>query len=108
MWVRTQNEDALYHVAAVRAVKMISERTYSVIGILLGASTSDSVVLGEYKDYATAKAEVDHMDALLMEGTSCLPYDKRKLNDTTPSFPVNCMGKDGIVPYWNQNVTIPL
>ena len=37
MWVRTQNEDALYHVAAVRAVKMISERTYSVIGILLGA-----------------------------------------------------------------------
>ena len=70
MWVRTQNEDALYHVAAVRAVKMISERTYSVIGILLGASTSESVVLGEYKDYATAKAEVDHMDALLMEGTS--------------------------------------
>ena len=106
MWVRTQNEDALYHVAAVRAVKMISERTYSVIGILLGASTSDSVVLGEYKDYATAKAEV----GCTSDGRHflCLPYDKRKLNDTTPSFPVNCMGKDGIVPYWNQIVTIPL
>jgi len=77
MWVRTQNEDALYHVAAVRAV--ISERTYSVIGILLGASTSDSVVLGEYKDYATAKAEVDHMDALLMKGTSSV-YHMTKEN----------------------------
>ena len=63
MWVRTQNEDALYHVAAVRAVKMIS----------------DSVVLGEYKDYATAKAEVDHMDALLMEGTSSV-YHMTKEN----------------------------
>ena len=79
MWVRTQNEDALYHVSAVRAVKMISERTYSVIGILLGASTSDSVVLGEYKDYATAKAEVDHMDALLMKGTSSV-YHMTKEN----------------------------
>ena len=79
MWVRTQNEDALYHVAAVRAVKMISERTYSVIGILLGASTSDSVVLGEYIDYATAKAEVDHMDALLMEGTTSV-YHRTKEN----------------------------
>lgn len=79
MWVRTQNEDALYHVAAVRAVKMISERTYSVIGILLGADTSESVVLGEYKDYTTAKAEVDHMDALLMEGTSSV-YHMTKEN----------------------------
>lgn len=79
MWVRTQNEDALYHVAAVRAVKMISERTYSVIGILLGASISDSVVLGEYKDYATAKAEVDHMDALLTEGASSV-YHMAKEN----------------------------
>lgn len=79
MWVRTQNEDALYHVAAVRAVKMISERTYSVIGILLGASTSDSVVLGEYKDYTTAKEEVNHMDALLMEGASSV-YHMAKEN----------------------------
>lgn len=79
MWVRTQNEDALYHVAAVRAVKMISERTYSVIGILLGASTSESVVLGEYKDYATAKEEVNHMDALLTEGTSSV-YHMTKEN----------------------------
>ena len=77
MWVRTQNEDALYHVSAVRAVKMISERTYSVIGILLGASTSDSVVLGEYKDYATA--EVNHMDALLTEGASSV-YHMAKEN----------------------------
>ena len=36
MWVCTQNEDALYHVIAVRAVRMISERSYSVIGILPG------------------------------------------------------------------------
>lgn len=79
MWVRTQNEDALYHVAAVRAVKMISERTYSVIGILLGASTSDSVVLGEYKDYTTAEAEVNHMDALLTEGASSV-YHMAKEN----------------------------
>ena len=79
MWVRTQNEDALYHVAAVRAVKMISERTYSVIGILLGASTSDSVVLGEYKDYTTVKAEVNHMDALLTEGASSV-YHMAKEN----------------------------
>ena len=79
MWVRTQNEDALYHVAAVRAVKMISERTYSVIGILLGASASESVVLGEYKDYATAKAEVNHMDALLTEGASSV-YHMAKEN----------------------------
>ena len=79
MWVRTQNEDALYHVAAVRAVKMISERTYSVIGILLGASTSDSVVLGEYKNYTTAKAEIDQMDALLVKGTSSV-YHMAKEN----------------------------
>ena len=79
MWVRTQNEDALYHVAAVRAVKMISERTYSVIGILLGASTSDSVVLVEYKDYATAMSEFVHMDALLMKGTSSV-YHMTKEN----------------------------
>ena len=85
MWVRTQNEDALYHVAAVRAVKMISERTYSVIGILLGASTSDSVVLGEYKDYATAKAEVDHMDALLMKGTSSV-YHMTKVKQSRYIF----------------------
>ena len=69
----------IYHVSAVRAVKMISERTYSVIGILLGASTSDSVVLGEYKDYATAKAEVNHMDALLTEGASSV-YHMAKEN----------------------------
>ena len=107
MWVRTQNEDALYHVAAVRAVKMISERTYSVIGILLGASTSDSV--GRIQRLCDCKGR-GRSHGCTSDGRYflCLPYDKRKLNDTTPSFPVNCMGKDGIVPYWNQIVTIPL
>ena len=96
MWVRTQNEDALYHVAAVRAVKMISERTYSVIGIRIQR-------LCDCKGRGRSHGCTSDGRHFL-----CLPYDKRKLNDTTPSFPVNCMGKDGIVPYWNQNVTIPL
>lgn len=77
MWVCTQNEDALYHVIAVRAVRMISERSYSVIGILPGEK--EPVILGEYADYQTANAEIKQMDAFLSNGTKTV-YHMQKQN----------------------------
>lgn len=77
MWVCTQNEDALYHVIAVRAVRMISEHSYSVIGILPGEK--EPVILGEYVDYQTASAEIKHMDTFLSNGTKTV-YHMQKEN----------------------------
>lgn len=67
MWVCTQNEDALYHVIAVRAIRMVAEHNYSVVGILPGKE--EPVILGEYADYQTASTEIKHMDAFLSNET---------------------------------------
>ncbi|MDO4156953.1 MAG: hypothetical protein Q4D37_09285 [Oscillospiraceae bacterium] len=77
MWICTQNEDALYHVIGVRAIRMISESSYSVIGIL--PSEKDPVILGEYDDYQTADAEIKHIDAFLSAGTKTV-YHMQKQN----------------------------
>jgi hypothetical protein len=75
MWIRTQNEDALYDVIGVRAIKMVTEHSCSVIGILM--NTKESVILGEYADFATAKAEVSRMEAFLIAGTQSV-YQMQK------------------------------
>ena len=56
---------------------MISESSYSVIGIL--PSEKDPVILGEYDDYQTADAEIKHIDAFLSAGTKTV-YHMQKQN----------------------------
>ena len=56
---------------------MISERSYSVIGILPGEK--EPVILGEYADYQTANAEIKQIDAFLSNGTKTV-YHMQKQN----------------------------
>lgn len=68
MWIRTQTEDALYQVNAVRAVKNVTERSYSVVGTLIG--TKEPVVLGEYAVYEEALQEINAIEFFLISNPS--------------------------------------
>ncbi len=68
MWIRTQKKDAVVNIIAFNAVKgSLGGRKGIIYGTHIGASSLNSMVLGEYPSYDDALIEIGNIENAIIE-----------------------------------------
>jgi len=73
MWIRTQKKDAVVNVVAFNAVKgALRGRKGIIYATFAGASSLNSMAIGEYETFDDALVEIDNIENAIIENPSAV------------------------------------